>query len=112
MPFVTGAAILTHVGLVAPENAPTAADTAWASTCADAIEALIAKRMEGVTITAGITDELERAALQDGAAAFTDRDAPHGVLTNGPDGEAVRLGADIGRTLRPVFARYALPGIG
>jgi hypothetical protein len=112
MPYVTGAAILTHVGIVAPDSPPTAADTAWAGTCADALEALIAQRMAGVTITAGITDELERAALQDGAAAYKDRDAPHGVLTTGNDGEAVRLGADIGRTLRPVFARYAGPGIG
>lgn len=108
MPYVTGSAILTHVR----KTDPAADDTAWAQTCADALEALIGLRMAGVTITAGITDELERAALQDGAAAYVDRTAPHGVQSLGPDGEAVRLGADIGRTLRPVFLRYAGPGIG
>jgi hypothetical protein len=106
MTYVTGSAILAHVR----KADPTADDTTWAGTCADAIEALIASRMAGVTITAGITDELERAALQDGAAAYVDRTAPHGVQSLGPDGEAVRLGADIGRTLRPVFLRYAGPG--
>lgn len=108
MTYVTGAAILAHVG----KTAPTAAETAWAGTCADALEAVIAHRMADVTITAGITDELERAALQDGAAAFVDRSAPHGIQTTGPDGQTVRLGRDIVRALEPVFLRYALPGIG
>ena len=108
MPYVTGADILTAVG----KTSPTAADTAWAADCAAALESVIEHRMTDVTITSGITDELIRAALLDGAAAFTDLTAPHGVMTTGPDQQAVRLGRDIVRALEPVFTRYALPGIG
>ena len=107
-PYVTGAEILTHVR----KSSPAADDTAWAQTCADAIEALIAYRLADVTITADIEAELVRAALQDGAAAYMDREAPHGVQSFGPDGESVRLGRDLARALYPVFIRYAGPGIG
>jgi hypothetical protein len=107
-PYVTGAMILAHVR----KSSPAADDTAWAVACADAIESLIAYRMAGVTITAAMEDELIRAALQDGAAAYMDREAPHGVQSFGPDGESVRLGRDLSRALYPVFIRYAGPGIG
>jgi hypothetical protein len=107
MPYVTGSAILTHVG----EGSPTSDDTAWAADCAAAIEAVIAHRMADVTITADITAELERAALQDGAAAYVDRHSPHGIQSTG-EGDVIRLGRDIVRALEPVFLRYALPGIG
>ena len=107
-PFVTGAEILTHVG----EDAPDAAQTAWAASCAAALEAVIAYRLTGVTITAGIEAELNVAAVQDGAACYASRAAPHGVLSVGPDGDVVRLGRDITRELEPIFLRYAGPGIG
>ena len=107
-PYVTGAQILAHVR----KTSPAADDTTWANKCAAAIEALIAYRMADVTITAAIEDELIRAALQDGAAAYVDRDAPHGVQSFGPEGESVRLGRDLSRSLYPVFMRYAGPGIG
>ena len=102
--------ILAHVKKVAPHI--TADDTAWAGTCATAIESLIAYRMADVTLTAEIEAELARAAIQDGAAAFMDREAPHGVQSFGPDGESVRLGRDLARALYPVFIRYAGRGIG
>lgn len=110
MPYVTGAQILTHAGV----SDPSADDTAWAEVCAAAIEAVIAKRMTGVTVDPGsdAEDELIRAARDDGTAAYARRKAPHGVLSSGPDGEVVRLGADLIIALRPVFARYATPGIG
>jgi hypothetical protein len=101
MTYVTGAAILTHVG----KSSPTAADTAWAGLCADAIEAAIAARLDGETPTAGGVDELEVAALSDGAALFNSRAAPHGVLSIGPDGDAVRLGADSLRAVTKVLTR-------
>lgn len=107
-PYVTAALILAHVR----KTSPAADDTTWAGTCATAIEALIAHRMAGVTLTADIEAELTRAAIQDGAAAYMDRDAVHGVQSLGPDGEVVRLGRDISRSLYPVFIRYAGPGIG
>jgi hypothetical protein len=107
-PYVTAALILAAAG----KGSPTAAETAWAETCAAAIEARIAHRMADVTVTAGIEDELIRAATLDGVAAFVDKDAPHGIQTTGPDGQTARLGRDIVRALEPVFTAYALPGIG
>jgi hypothetical protein len=94
------------------KGSPTAGETAWAEKCAAAIESVIAHRMADVTITAGIEAELIRAGELDGAAAFVDLTAPHGVVTNGPDQQSIRLGRDIVRALEPVFMRYALPGIG
>ena len=109
MPYVTAAQILSHV----QQPSPTAADTDWAEICAAAIEAEIEHAMVGVTVDPGSPAEaaLERAALDDGAAAFLRRRAPHGILSTGPEGEAVRLGADIVIALRPVFRRYGTPGI-
>src|SRR6188768_2192850 len=98
MPYVTGAQILVHVG----KSSPTAADTTWAGLCADAIEAGIAARLDGETPSSGGVDELEVAALTDGAALFNSRAAPHGVLSIGPDGESVRLGADSLRAVNKV----------
>lgn len=109
MPYVTGAQILVHVGKVTP----TAADTTWAGLCADAIEGGIALRLEGETPDASGVDELEVAALSDGAALFNSRAAPHGVLSVGPDGEAVRLGADSLRACNPVIRRvHSRAGMG
>jgi hypothetical protein len=108
MPYVTGADIIAQAAV---PNASTE-DTAWADLCADALEAVIAHRLEGITPSAGQIDELERAALLDGLAAYAERKAPHGVLSFGPDGDAIRLGRDIVRALEPVLFRIAGPGIG
>ena len=107
-PYVTGTLILAHVRV----TSPSADQIAWAATCAAAIESLIAYRMAGVTITAAMETELIRAALQDGAAAYMDREAPYGVMSFGADGESTRIGRDLSRALYPVFIRYAGPGIG
>ncbi len=111
MPYVTGAQILTHVG----KTSPSGADTTWAGLCADAIEGAIHARLDagGITPDASGTDELEVAALTDGAALFNSRQAPHGILSMGPDGEAVRLGADTLRAVKPVIARiHPTGGVG
>lgn len=111
MPYVTGAAILTHVG----KTSPSAGDTAWAGLCADAIEAAIHARLDAGAITPDSygVDELEVSALTDGAALFNSRTAPHGVLSLGIDGEAVRLGADSLRATLPVLRRiHPTAGIG
>jgi len=107
-PYVSGSAILTHVGV----TSPTAADTAWAGTCADAVEEYISWRLDGVSPSAGQEDAIIRAALQDGAAAYAERSAPHGILTVGPEGDVVRLGRDIARALIPVLTRIGTVGIG
>lgn len=111
MPYVTGAQILTHVG----KSSPTADETAWAGSCADAIEAAILARLDagGFTPSAAGVDELEVAARTDGAALFNSRAAPHGVLSLGIEGEAVRLGADSLRAVQPVIRRiHPTAGIG
>lgn len=113
MPYVTGAAILAHVaGTAAPSTVP--ADEAWADTVAAAIEGEIETGLDGRTVDPGSPAEaaLTMAALQDGAAAYLARKAPHGIMTAGPDGDAVRLGADALRALRPVLGRYGPTGIG
>jgi len=107
-PYVTGALILTHAGV----TTPAAADTAWATTCADAVEEYIAWRLDGVAPSAGQEDAIIRAAVQDGTAAYVERSAPHGILTVGPEGDAVRLGRDIARALVPVLTRIGTVGIG
>lgn len=110
MAYVTGAEILAHVG---EGPAPSADKVAWAAKVAAAIEAAIAYRLASLAaIDAGLEAELERAALQDGAAGYLERGAPHGVMTVGQDGETVRLGRDNLRALEPIFGRYAGPGIG
>jgi hypothetical protein len=108
MPYVVAADILEH----AKVSSPSAADTEWAGIVADALEAVIAHRMTGITITADITSELERAALLDGLAAYAERSAPHGIVELGDGTSTARLGRDITRALEPVFYRYAGPGIG
>lgn len=108
-PYVTGALILAHVRKT---DTATADDEAWSDTCAAAVEEYIAWRLDGVTPSAGQEDAIRRAALQDGAAAYVERDAPHGILSMGPDGEAVRLGRDIARALIPVLTRVGTVGIG
>ena len=109
MPYVTGAQILTHVGNASPSGA----DTTWAGLCADAIEGAILTRLEGQTPTADGVNELEVAALTDGAALYNTRDGPSGIVNIGPDGDIIRLGADSLRALKPVIARvHATAGIG
>jgi len=95
-------------------GSPSADDEAWAATCAAAISAAITTRLAGLDpqLGDGAYAELTRSALLDGIAAYRGRDAPDGVLSLGPDGTAVRIGADILRASSPVLARYVMPGIG
>lgn len=111
MPYVTGTQILVHVGV----GTGTAAEQSWAQKCADAIEGAIATRLDSGAVTpdsAGV-DELEVAALTDGAALYNSKAAPNGILSVGPDGDAVRMGADSLRAVKPVLARiHPTAGIG
>jgi len=104
---VTGALILTHVR----KSNPAADDSTWAAVCAAALEAVIARRTDGLTLSADNEAEIVRAALQDGAAAYLERDAPHGIAAMGPDGDVVRYGRSITRALEPVLFHLS-PGIG
>ena len=103
-PYVTAAEILAHVG----NGTPTADDTAWATKCAAAIEAIITDRLDGSTPSADLEARLNVAAEQDGAMLYMARKAPHGVLSMGVDGDSVRLGSSQTRALDNVF----LPGVG
>ena len=109
--WVTGAEVLTHVG----NTSPTAADTAWSAACAAAIDAEVIHHLGDSTIadddTSGLALAIKVAARTDAAALYQTRKAPHGVLELGPEGEAVRLGANDLRALTPVLYRVS-PGIG
>ena len=55
------------------------------------------------------------AALTDGAALYNTKAAPNGILSVGPDGDAVRMGADSLRAVNKVLVRIhptASVGIG
>jgi hypothetical protein len=112
MPYVTGSAILQHV---AGSGAPSAdaEDEAWADVCAAAVEGAIADRLDGgaLTPTTEQDAQLTAAALQDGAALYVARKAPHGVLSIGPDGDVARLGSAILRASDAILYRIS-PGIG
>lgn len=111
MTYVTGAQILVHVGA----GTGTAAEQAWAGKCADAIEGAIAARLDSGAVTpnsAGV-DELEVAALTDGAALYNSKASPNGILSMNIDGQAVRMGADSLRAVIPVIHRiHPTAGIG
>ena len=108
--YVTGPDITTFVGKGASPNAE---DVAWAVKCAADINSGIALRLDGETPSADGTAELTVAALIDGAALFNSRAAPHGILSVGIEGEAVRLGADSLRAVSKVIARvHSTGGIG
>lgn len=108
-PWVTGADVLAHVR----KTDPAADDTAWADTVADAVEGAIAERLgDGAyTPSSSQDDQLAAAALQDAAALYVARKAPHGILSIGPDGDVARLGAAILRACDPILTRIS-PGIG
>ena len=111
MAYVTAAQILTYMG----KGAGTADEQSWAALCAAAIEGAIHQRLDagGVTPDASGIDELEVSAVLDGCALFNSKNAPHGVLSVGIDGEAVRLGADSLRATLPVIRRiHPTAGIG
>lgn len=103
---LTGPALVAALGT-------TSVDSTWAATVAAAVNAAVTTRLNGYTVAASSAAEAElsRSVLLDGIAAYKDRDAPHGILSLGPDGEIVRVGSDIVRWSAPVIARYAIPGI-
>lgn len=105
-----GAAILAQAGKASPSQA----DEDWADICAAAVNAAITRRLNGYVVVAASAAEAEltRCALIDGVGAYLDRDAPQGVLMVGPDGQPVRIRADILRASEPIVAGYAIPGIG
>lgn len=109
--YVTGAEVLAFVKEPAPADS---ANVAWAAKCAASVNARIETRLDGVAVVAdsAADAEIRGAALLDAAAQYIARNAPHGVLSLGPEGEAVRLGADVERALRPVLDRYGTRGIG
>jgi hypothetical protein len=102
--YVTGPEILTAAGVGTGD----AAEQAWATTCAAAVQAAIDTRMADVTVEASsdADDELQRAAVIDGVAAYLAKDAPQGVLNVGPDGAPVRVSADVLRACVPVIERH------
>lgn len=109
--FVDGETILLQARGTAT---PTTADQDWADLCADAVNAAITHDLGDFEVVADSDAQhaLQRCALLDGVAAYNDRDAPAGIQSLGPDGQPVRLKADVLRACVPVIHRYTLPGIG
>ena len=107
---VAAADILARAGV----TSPTAEQTARATAAAAAVNSAYTTRLNGYTVAAASDAEAEltRAAQLDGLAAYRDFDAPHGLLNIGPEGDVIRVGADIIRAGHPAISRYALPGIG
>lgn len=107
--YVEAEDVIADAGVQTPASDP---DTEWATQCAAAVQEAIDHELAGVTITdpSGPFDAIRAAARVDAAAAYVSRRAPHGILSVGPEGQAVRLGSDIIRALRPVLARYSERG--
>lgn len=108
MPFVTGAQILSFVGV----TTPAAADTQWADAVAAAVDSGITVRLNGATVTDD--SELTAAALLAGAEAYKRREATFG-LTGYADleGNAIRVARDYLAGIAPMIDRYSNgPGIG
>jgi hypothetical protein len=104
--WVTGSAILAHVG-----NAnPTAGDTAWATACAQAVSAGINRQLGAAAdpLPDGALAELTPAALVAGTEAYKRREAPWGI-TGYTDlqGGAVRVSRDWLAAIGPQVNRYA-----
>lgn len=108
--YVTAEQVLTHAGVDAGGVTPTPDDVTWSEDVAAAINAELVAALDGLEpLTADETARLHRAALDDGAAAYARRRAPHGILSVGPDGQAVRLGADILIACKPILRRISPP---
>jgi hypothetical protein len=98
MPYVTAATILAH----AQVTTPSAAETATATTVAAAVEARIARALGDTVPDADGDAELARAALDDGAAAYSRARAA----------QRDELGSDIAVALVPVLFALTEPAIG
>jgi hypothetical protein len=102
--WTTGAAILAQAGVAAPGPA----DTAWADTCAAAVNAGLDARLVGIPIDdAELPPELTRGALVAGVEAYTQRE---GSLVDRQDATR-RIVGDYLETIAPIVARYATVGI-
>lgn len=104
--WVTREQILTAAG----NTAPTQDETAWASVCADAINAGFDRKLAGAPVT-GTEPELIAQARRAGVELYKSQEAPFGV-TGFADlsGTAIRLARDPLESSWPVLIRYALPG--
>lgn len=109
---LTGADILSFVGVTAPN----AEQSAWADACAAAVLSGITEKLNGAVIASPspAEDELNVAARLAGAEAFKRREATFG-LTGYADleGNAIRVARDYLAGVAPLIERYgAGPGIG
>lgn len=103
--YVTGAEVLTFVGVAAPE----ADETAWAGLCAGAVQAAIDTKM-GATVVVDPSNafsELRVAARIAASEAYKRKEATFG-LTGYADlqGAAVRVARDYMDGVNPLIGRY------
>lgn len=110
--WVTGAAVLSFVGV----KTPGADETEWATLVADAVSQGIDIKLNGAALINApeAYPELRTAALIGGAEAYKRREATFG-LTGYADleGAAIRVARDYLAGIAPLIERYnAGPGIG
>jgi hypothetical protein len=111
MEYVTSASILGFVGIVTPSPA----ESEWATLVANAVNAGIDTRLNGVVLedpSPGL-DEVKAAAQIAGAEAFKRREATFG-LTGYADveGNAIRIAKDYLSGVAPLIDRHSAgPGI-
>lgn len=99
--WTTGYAVLAHAG--AAPGSPL--DSAWADTCAAAVNAGIDARLEGALyVSPPLPPELVRAALTAGVQLFKSREANLDAQLPAVVGDAIA-------TIEPVLERYATTGI-
>jgi hypothetical protein len=108
---LTGDQILVFVG----NKAPTPADTEWADAVAKALVSGLTVKLNGAVIESpsGAEDELNVALLIGGAEGYKRREATFG-LTGYADleGSAIKVSKDYLDGVKPLIARYSVPGIG
>lgn len=107
--IITGPDITDAAG----KPSPSTEEAAWATKCANAVNAAIATRLNGYVVEDDEAADLElrHSAVLDGLEAYRAKDARMGILSVGPDGEPVRVSTDILWSV-PVIGRYATPGMG
>lgn len=106
MPFPTGAQVLAFVGATSPSES----ETAWAETCAKAVEDGITARLNGAPVTDPLPDELTAAAMLAGAHCYKRREA---TFTSDLSGSAANIVGDYLDSVKPIADRYGNgPGIG
>ena len=106
MIIITGAELLAWAGATNPN----ATETAWATACADAVNAALAQRVPDLVDTDPGWPDVKAAATIAGGELYKRREAPFGVVTMADAGELVRLARDYLAPVMPIVNRWTPTG--